>query len=689
MNWGLPSEPLPLASVFLGVCAILFQRRAATLLGRVRARSFVLACALASALLSALWVAVYLRGGPRIIDATAYYLEGRALAEGRLRWPLGEPEASFAGRFLVRDAASTEGARHLAGIFPPGYPLALAIGFWVGAPMAIGPVLAALVTTATAALAREAALASDCDAPLAEKGAALLATLSAALRYHTADTMSHGLAALLVATALAGALALRRRSADSTPPRLRTNAALYVLVGAASGWLVATRPVSGAALVVAVVGVLGWRSVLRPLALLAPLGAAPFMALLLLHQHAATGTWLASSQTLYYAVSDGPAGCFRYGFGAGIGCKLEHGDFVAHNLEHGYGLVAALKTTARRLSMHGVDALNAEPLTIALTLPALVFAARRRPLLRLAATVAAFVLAYAPFYFDGNYPAGGARFYADVLPVELSLTSLFVTSWLARRVDRDPGRLIVVVGALSLLGFSLRAHRDHEQLRDREGGRPMFEPSILSTAPTARGLVFIDTDHGFLLGFDPAHRADQSLEVVRYRGDDVDYFLWLARGTPESYRYVHDFSGGPPRLQAYEPRSRGVVEAESLWPPVGQRGAYALRSYPSCAAGAALRLELPRNELDTGEAHEIALSLPSAVAHRSVTPQLVFDDEAGVVELELRSADTSVITVEARAEVLGSGCVRGPLLTVGEGPVEFVLHPKTTGVALDAITYTP
>ena len=45
--------------------------------------------ALCAAALSAGYVVYYLRGAPRIIDATAYWLQARALAEGWLSWPLG------------------------------------------------------------------------------------------------------------------------------------------------------------------------------------------------------------------------------------------------------------------------------------------------------------------------------------------------------------------------------------------------------------------------------------------------------------------------------------------------------------------------------------------------------------------------------------------------------------------------
>jgi len=35
------------------------------------------------------------------------------------------------------------------------------------------------------------------------------------------------------------------------------------------------------------------------------------------------------------------------------------------------------------------------------------------------------MLAYVPFYFDGSYPGGGARLFADVLPLEHVLAPWF------------------------------------------------------------------------------------------------------------------------------------------------------------------------------------------------------------------------------------------------------------------------
>src|SRR5438045_1110835 len=70
----------------------------------------------------------------------------------------------------------------------------------------------------------------------------LLAVTSRALRYHTADTMSHGAAALLVTLAFYATL---RSSRDGSK-----HAAFTTCTGLALGLLFATRPVSSVAPVI-------------------------------------------------------------------------------------------------------------------------------------------------------------------------------------------------------------------------------------------------------------------------------------------------------------------------------------------------------------------------------------------------------------------------------------------------------
>ncbi len=613
MSVGLPRDAGEWAAVAAAL-AILAVSRAKRFASWGSARAFRAASALLAAGLSALYVVSYLRGGPRIIDATTYYLEGRALAEGHLAWSVGDLPTATMGRFLVRDVLAS--GDHAAAIFPPGYPALLALGFLVHAPLAVGPLLAACVTWLTYDLGEEVAARlpsiSPLDRALVPRIAATLSVVCAALRYHTADTMSHGLAAALVTAALVCALRLRGDEDAREAPNRRA-IGLPIALGLALGWLAATRPVSGIAAAALAAITLGRRGVrLRTIAL-ALAGAAPPLALLVLHQRAATGAWLTSSQSLYYALSDGPAGCFAYGFGPRIGCRLEHGDFVEHNLRAGYGAFAALATTARRLKMHLVDALNAQPLA-AVTAWGIGAAARRRETRALALSLPLFALAYAPFYFDGNYPGGGARFFADQLPVEHVLVAAALPALARAKLFRrlDTARLGASVTALALVGFALFAGKDHALLRDREGGRPMFEPRVLEAAGVERGLVFVDTDHGFDLGFDPDAMATRGVQIARRRGDASDRWLWEALGRPPTYRYDYAFDPDAPEraaVKAFEPPASHRLEAESLWPPVAQKGGYVEPAFHPCAsAGRWLRF------VPDGEGPGVTLALPRRAA---------------------------------------------------------------------------
>ncbi|NUO49667.1 MAG: hypothetical protein HOV80_12490, partial [Polyangiaceae bacterium] len=155
-------EPLGIAALLLGCAALFATPLVSKAIERPRLAAIVLAAL--AAILSALWIVFYLRGGPRIIDATAYYLEGRAFSEGKLSWQPMSPSTNIMGRFMVRDTLSY--GDDVSVIFPPGYPAVLAIGFLLRAPMAVGPVLGALAAFLTFALGRAAAKAAGASSPL-------------------------------------------------------------------------------------------------------------------------------------------------------------------------------------------------------------------------------------------------------------------------------------------------------------------------------------------------------------------------------------------------------------------------------------------------------------------------------------------------------------------------------------------
>jgi len=550
--------------------------------------------ALISVACSAGYIAHYLQGGPRIIDATSYWLEARGFASGWAAWPIDAPTASFRGRFLLHHLSS-DGSMHLGVIFPPGYPALLAVGFLIGTPLAVGPAIAGALTIVTAMLARMLTGRESVG-----RLAAVLATLNACLRYHTADTMSHGLAALLLAAAVAtGVHAARTRRWP-----------YWVLCGFLAGWLAATRPATALALaIVALPAALWWMIRARSwLPLVSLLGALPPIALLAAHQHAVTGAWLVSSQSYYYGLSDGPPGCFRYGFGQGIGCLVEHGMYVRDIAPDGFGLSAALMTTGRRIYLHLADILNYAPLST-LMLFGVWGRARTKGTVLALCMPAALIAAYMPFYFDGSYPGGGARMLADALPFEHVLVAAGLAAWARRFPQQRHGIAWACAAAICIccLGFAVHAAPMHQLLRDRDAGRPMYEPDVVRRAlgDEPRGLLFVDTDHGFNLAHDPAVRdATAGLVVARARYDDRDRLLWQRLGQPPAWRYVHrpwEANAPPPRLEAWKPppSKRGFVfEAEAEWPALRQDGGYAAPTHlgPHGCASSGRALALHRTD---------------------------------------------------------------------------------------------
>ena len=627
--------------------------------------------AFVAALLSLGYAAYYLRGGPRIIDATMYFLQGRALSEGHFAWHVPVPTANFRGRFLVAEAGD-----RIAGIFPPGYPLLLSLGFAIGAPMVIGPLLAAALVVATWALARDLAVEAGAGAEAARwvaRTAGALSLLCATLRYHTADTMAHGACALAFTLALLTALRARRE-------RLPW---LFLLAGLPLGFVVATRFASALALGIVLVflAVRAPRRERAPSLAACALGVLPGLFLLAVAQASVLGSPFASLQRAYYAASDGPPGCFAYGWGKGIGCLVEHGDFVrARSLagNAGYGLLASLGVTSRRLRMHLEDVANLEPLALLIFAPLLRPASRTVGVRTALGLVGALVLAYAPFYFDGDYPGGGARFFADVLPVEHALLALGLLSFPRFHVSRLAGALL----ALACLGFAVHGAYSHEQLAARDGGRPMFEAEDVPRMGQP-ALVFVDTDHGFDLAHDPDAASEEApgIVVARRRGDDHDRLLYEQLGSPATWHYrfeppppsaattVADLV--PPAANALRagtlerwtplPASGGATEtwhfeAENEWPPLAQTGG--AWSEPvwvtdTCASpadsGRALALHT------TGDDGTVVIAVPIPRPGRwSVTPRFLVPDGA--------TAEGIALELHARSEAPNALPGSGPLL---------------------------
>ncbi len=615
-SWFIPADNVARLARALGLLLLLASFMPGSWVRsiiRIKRSYFLSSAAILAALGSCAYGYFYLRGGPRIVDGATYYLQARSLSQGHFTWPLEEPSASYRGRFLY----AHEG--RIGGIFPPGYPLLLAIGFLLGHPMLIGPLLAAAITVLVYALALELArdLPRRVHEPIA-RGAVLFSLFSFTQRYHTADTMSHGAVALGAGLALFYALRGSRTKSSK----------LFLVAGLCVGYVVSARPVSAMPIGV-VVGLITIASQVRlsGLALLG-VGMIPGVALLLASQHAVTGHAFESTQLAYYARSDGPPGCFRYGFGKGIGCVFEHGDFVHNRLQDGHTLAAAIETTVWRIKSHMLEPLNVELLAVVLVPFAMLHALYRRTTRLPLLLIALQFCAYLPFYFDGVYPGGGARFYADILPVEHVLLALPLGF---TKNPRLTTRLTILVLGLAFVGFAYRGSRDHGYLRDRDGGRPAFQAEAIAEAHVDHGLLFVDGDATFGIAYIAGVKADSGLAVARCKGGAHDYHLWRKLGSPPSYYYR--FGEKSPSLEPYTPKATDRFESENEWPPVAQSGGYAAPSWPWCASDHSALILYPH--LSGHASATIEVPIFEAGKYR-ITPQIVDRGQRAKATLELR-----------------------------------------------------
>jgi hypothetical protein len=500
----------------------------ASLVDVTRRRRFLTIAGFVSAFLSLAYIAFYLRGGPRAPEAATYWLQGRALSHGALHWTVSEPSASFRARDLLFAAPD-----RIAGIFPPGYALLLAPAFLVGAPMLLGPLLAAALVVATWLLTREMALFAGESAGRAEiiaRVAVGLSVLSAALRYHTADALPYGAAAVAVTLALGCAMAARRTG----------KARLFGVAGLAVGFLVATQTASAVAAGAIVAALAFGAPERRRAAGWACVAALPGILLLLAAHHAAGRTFAS------------PAAAYAATFGARAPVDVR----------------AAAVTTLHRLRAHLLDVANFEPLALLALLPVL---RRTRGAALAALLVAGQLVLAAPFAASAVSPGAGARELAAVIPVEHALIALAI----AHLSVTSLACTTLVTYALALAGFAVHASHDHEKLASGDLGRPRYEPDVAREASIAAGLLFFDDDQGFELAYDPTVLASHDVQAVRMRGDDHDRLLYDSLGHPGTVRrYVASANSASANL--WTPPGAGTdswrFESESDWPPVAAWG---------------------------------------------------------------------------------------------------------------------
>ena len=414
----------------------------------------LLALALLAAAGARLMSAGLLDDVPHVMDEVTYELQARLYAGGAIAGPEVLPRAAF-NQWFVED----RGARY--GIFPPGWPLLLAIGYLLRVPLWINPLLHGLTVLLVGGMARRLF-----GARAGLLAAALYAVSPQALLL-AATRMSHTAVAFLATVVLAAVL--HRLRPDQTPaaPARGGNRWRDVLAALALGLLAATRPLCAAVVLVCVAiafAVLLVTRRMRVNELLWWLPAAAPVIGLLLYNRALTGQALVFPQSQFFGTHLPPMdmptffryqpGCNDLGFGPTHSCQFTFG--LA-----GHSPVKALINTVANLESWFKVAAAAGLIPLA----ALLVLWRRWSLATafLALPLPLVVGAYALYWYSGT--SYGARFYHLALPPLIALAGG------AAALAFRGSRLVLLGGGLALAGWQAHAFsRVSAEVSDRYWG---------------------------------------------------------------------------------------------------------------------------------------------------------------------------------------------------------------------------
>ncbi len=310
---------------------------------------------------------------PHILDAVSYAFQASLFASGRIALEAGPLAAQLRGPFQVLSDG------RLFSQYPPGAPVAYALGQFVGLEWLVGPLaclalLGATRWTASVLFGRACGLVVVC-----------LGVLSPFVLFQAGSFLSHPIAGGLLACALAAFVAGDRGGTR------RWYALSGVLLGASFVTREAATVLFALPLGARLLATRRW----QPVVWLGACGL-PFLVAYLVYNAQLTGSALLLPRTIFDP-SD------HFGFGDGIGFHTRH------------TLAAGLANTDELLTLLQFDLFGWPPL-FALGLLGLPFLLRRAETWDALAAggVLAFVVAYAAYFYHGI--ALGPRYYFEAMP---------------------------------------------------------------------------------------------------------------------------------------------------------------------------------------------------------------------------------------------------------------------------------
>ena len=218
----------------------------------------------------------------------------------------------------------------------------------------------------------------------------------------------------------------------------------------------------------------------------------------------------------------------------------------------------------------------------------------------------------------------------------------------------------------------------------------MFEHNALKKAGVLRGLILVDTDHGFALGHDPGKfDANRSVVVARAHDDAHDWVLWQNLGAPPVYRYVYEVhqNDSTPRLESltFSEASSLRFEVEAEWPVLKLRDAWAIPGYPPAACVSKHRALIVH---PSGRQPTIVIALPIPRTGRY---------RVGIGWISYESNPTSITAtvgqitwrINAAGARFRCGSSWGPPIELPEGEQPLQLRLESSMLGLDWVELDP
>ncbi len=481
-------------------------------------RVFMLVIFLVSLIFYLLVAKEVFSGIPRIDDGVGALFEARILAQGKITLPL-PPNAHFFEVFGVLGSESNLG--HWCGMYPPGWPILLVLGVWIGEPWIIAPILGALLSVTIIALGTEI------FGSRTGKIAGLLSIFSPFMLVLSGLHLSHVPTGLFTTLCLLALLKM-----------LRTNRWQYgLMAGLTMGMALLCRPLTAAVMgsVFGILLLLKPKKLLQniPGILIAAFALSICVGIYLLFQYTITGDPFTAGHTIGMNILG------KYGF-------VHFSPTRAHTLAKGIG-----HTILR------IEALNDKVLgwffpSLVIAIMPFILGRRNIKYFLLLLPALALLIVYCGFwYFEGYFPA---RYIFSAVPLLFILCarSLTLIGCLAQRTNPQLHRAFTAFIYINILFLLTVSTPEHFKIYNSHFGD--VEGNLIKTMNfygVENAVVFMDSEHierGVHDDLNDYYATGFMLNDLELKND----IIYVNNSRAQNHKIVRDFPGKNFYLYRYQ-----------------------------------------------------------------------------------------------------------------------------------------